>query len=262
MKQNAKKDIIQQWEQLICEHIQDYNPYKLDKKLAKMLELFAPGDYYFYVVNFHNLKMEYAHPGTEKILGISPNDFTTERFLDHFSESEIQKFKEKEAYVADFLFNFLEPAELPYYKVCYFLEVTSSNGVKKKLLHQATTLSVTKTGKIEHVLGVHTDVSHFQFQLSDTVSFIHLNGGTSYYNCNYKSGKFDSIENSEKSTTTKDLTNREVQILKLITAGNSSSQIAQKLGISKHTVDTYRRKIIKKTGSRNVAEVVQKFILQ
>ncbi|GAB4299567.1 MAG: hypothetical protein Kow0098_26200 [Ignavibacteriaceae bacterium] len=51
------------------------------------------------------------------------------------------------------------------------------------------------------------------------------------------------------------LTDREIEIIELLLQGNSSQQIAEKLFISKHTVDTHRRNILEKTGAQNTTEL-------
>jgi DNA-binding CsgD family transcriptional regulator len=50
----------------------------------------------------------------------------------------------------------------------------------------------------------------------------------------------------------KNLTVREIEILKLILEEVSTIEIASRLGLSKRTVDTHRRNIIKKTSISNV----------
>lgn len=54
-----------------------------------------------------------------------------------------------------------------------------------------------------------------------------------------------------------DVTEREKQVLKLIACGLSSRQIAQKLYISRHTVISHRKNLIKKFGVKNTAELVK-----
>jgi DNA-binding CsgD family transcriptional regulator len=56
-----------------------------------------------------------------------------------------------------------------------------------------------------------------------------------------------------------DLTQREKEIVRLLLNGSSSIAIAEKLNISRHTVDTHRRKILKKTGLRNTHELMANF---
>lgn len=52
------------------------------------------------------------------------------------------------------------------------------------------------------------------------------------------------------------LSNREIEILKLISEGNSSSKIADQLFISTNTVDTHRKNIMAKCGVRKITELI------
>jgi DNA-binding CsgD family transcriptional regulator len=52
------------------------------------------------------------------------------------------------------------------------------------------------------------------------------------------------------------LSTREFDIIKLLDKGNSSEQIAEKLFISPHTVNTHRRNIIRKSGKANITELI------
>lgn len=53
------------------------------------------------------------------------------------------------------------------------------------------------------------------------------------------------------------LSRREIQITKLVAKGRTSTQIAQELHISKHTVDSHRKNIFKKLGLQNIAGLVK-----
>jgi DNA-binding CsgD family transcriptional regulator len=55
------------------------------------------------------------------------------------------------------------------------------------------------------------------------------------------------------------LTPRETEIVYLLLDGKTSNEMAEKLNISRHTVDTHRRKILKKTGLRNTHELMVTF---
>ena len=57
------------------------------------------------------------------------------------------------------------------------------------------------------------------------------------------------------------LTHREIQILKYIYEGHTSQQIAEKLYISKRTVESHRANILHKTNSKNTADLIR-FALQ
>jgi|GEM_PF-1700825 len=57
------------------------------------------------------------------------------------------------------------------------------------------------------------------------------------------------------------LTPREIQVLQLITAGNSTSAAAQTLGLSVKTIETHRKNIGDKIGTRNLASLTKIAIL-
>ncbi len=52
------------------------------------------------------------------------------------------------------------------------------------------------------------------------------------------------------------ITSREMEVLDLLSRGLSSMEIAEKLFISPHTVDFHRRQLLKKTSSKNIAELI------
>ena len=54
----------------------------------------------------------------------------------------------------------------------------------------------------------------------------------------------------------KELTNREVQILNLISQGYTNSKIAGELSISEYTVETHRKNINNKLGTNSAATLL------
>jgi len=86
-----------------------------------------------------------------------------------------------------------------------------------------------------------------------------MNGG--HYFCNDASEKINSFlkihaVNSIKKVQDPVLTEREIEIIKLICEQLTSKEIASALGLSQRTVDTYRDVIQKKTKSKNMAGIV------
>ncbi|MBL56384.1 MAG: DNA-binding response regulator [Flavobacteriales bacterium] len=62
---------------------------------------------------------------------------------------------------------------------------------------------------------------------------------------------------TSKKTKKSGLTNREVEIIRLLSDGLSNQKIALQLGISHRTVDTHRTNIMQKVKVKNVAELVK-----
>ena len=53
-----------------------------------------------------------------------------------------------------------------------------------------------------------------------------------------------------------ELTNRELEVLKLLASGLNSKEISEQLFISTNTVEYHRKQLLRKTESRNVAELI------
>ncbi len=60
----------------------------------------------------------------------------------------------------------------------------------------------------------------------------------------------------ELLTTGHVFTAREFEIIRLIHEGHDSEQIAEKLFLSKHTVNTHRKNILEKTGKAHISELI------
>jgi DNA-binding NarL/FixJ family response regulator len=53
-----------------------------------------------------------------------------------------------------------------------------------------------------------------------------------------------------------DISPREFQVMVLLKDGKSNKEVARNLGLSLRTIETYRKRIIKKTGSRNTVDLI------
>ena len=63
--------------------------------------------------------------------------------------------------------------------------------------------------------------------------------------------------NNEKASNTSPLSEREMEVLRLLVKGRNGKQIADCLSISKNTVDTHRRRIMDKLGYSSMAELTK-----
>lgn len=71
-----------------------------------------------------------------------------------------------------------------------------------------------------------------------------------------KSTTYKPVENTEEKQT-RDLSQREIEILKLIADGLTNAEIADKIFTSKRTVETHRQNIIEKTKAKNTAALIK-----
>jgi len=84
-------------------------------------------------------------------------------------------------------------------------------------------------------------------------------GGKKYFSDSIKKVYSNSIFNDE-STTVAPLTKREKEVLTLIAQEHTTQEIADKLFLSKHTVESYRKNLIAKLDVRNLAGLTKQAI--
>ena len=83
-----------------------------------------------------------------------------------------------------------------------------------------------------------------------------VSAGQYYYSAEVHAVMAGSFQ-SEETIDTIALTDREKQVLGMICKELSTHEIAERLNISSHTVETHRRNLLSKTGSKNVAGLVK-----
>lgn len=78
--------------------------------------------------------------------------------------------------------------------------------------------------------------------------------GETYY-CSYAEHVRTQMKRLEEKRP-EDLTLRELDVLKRISEGKNTQEIARELCVSTNTVDTHRRHLMEKMGARNVADLI------
>ncbi|MFN3529831.1 MAG: response regulator transcription factor [Bacteroidia bacterium] len=261
---NNANQLLDFYKKEVSAFILEPRTFKGTEHFKRIAALFSPGNFYYWIVNFGNLEMEYVSEGTQKILGIPANKLTASSFLALLSPKEMEAIARKESMVLDFLKNHIHPEQITQYKIIYLIQITDLSGKARTILHQATTLTVDESRHIEHVLNAHTDVSHLRITNQHDISFIHLGDGPSYYNVPSEKGKFEipSDANGEKIALQRLLTKRELEVLKALAAGLSTKQIAEKLFISPHTVQTHHKNMLAKTGYHKTTDLIVRALLE
>jgi two-component system response regulator NreC len=87
-------------------------------------------------------------------------------------------------------------------------------------------------------------------------------GGGSYFSAQISGRAYEQLNSPQLNGTTrsplaKRLTNREMEVLRLITMGKTSKEAADRLCLSVETVRSYRKSMMRKLGVRNIASLIQ-----
>lgn len=233
-------------------------PFDSDLLPEVFRNIFCPGPYYYFLLDFSTRKMQYIHPKVEDIVGVTPAEASIDRIGTQIHPDDLEHFLTCERYAAKFLFYHLKPDNITRYKVSYCYRIRHEKTNQYKLfLHQAIALSVDKLNRLGMVLGIHTNISHITKENNRKVSFIGVDGAPSYYNLDPYDTNTDFSHYAYSP-----LSHRETEIVRLLAEGFTAQEIAEKLYIAFDTIRTHRRNILKKMDCKNTPHLVATCIRQ
>ncbi len=239
-------EVKKTWRQIAKHNINDLPPDFELEVYKKLLEVFHVGDFYYFIFNLSNVEVEMVSDSVRTVLGISPTEFTPKFVFESIHPDDQQRFTLYEKKVTDF-FNQLPPEKILKYKVSYDYRMKTTDGGYKWIHQQIITLQSNPEGAVIRTLGIHTDISHLKSgNVPAGLSIAGLEGEPSYYNI---------VHNQIPALPFKEIfTKREKEVIRLIGNGANSIEIAETLFISKHTVTTHRKNILKKADCKNWME--------
>lgn len=225
-------------------------PHELELQLElhkRLLHLFQPGTYYYYVFNIFQARFEFVSPGISEVLGYTPDEMDIHHFLDILHPDDKPYFLEFERRITDF-FRGLPFEKIAKYKMQYDFRMKAKDGRYVRLLHQAVQVDYDETNYYR-TLDIDTDITHIKPSGIPCFSIIGLDGEPSYFNI---TGDLDLAPSADPFTP------KEREVLKLVIASASSREISERLFISIHTVNAHRRNILRKAGAHTPQELVRK----
>jgi DNA-binding CsgD family transcriptional regulator len=240
------------WSTVVNENPSHPHELKLELDLHKrLLSLFQPGSYYYYVFNIFKAEFDVVSPGITNVLGYQPEEMTAAFFVDIVHPDDKPYFLQFERHITQF-FKALPFEKIPKYKMQYDMRMLAKNNKYVRVLHQAVQIDYDETNYYR-TLDVDTDITHIKPYGTPVFSIIGLDGEPSYFN----------VTDALPLKQSVDLfTRREREILKLIVENKSSRQIASMLYISLHTVNAHRKNILKKANASTTVNLVSKTIEQ
>jgi len=222
----------------------------------KLLNIFNLGAYYYYIFNFLHTRFDYMSPLINDVLGYEIEEMDVPFLINKIHPEDQPYFLNFENKVCEF-FKDLTLAQIPNYKVSYDYRIRKRNEEYIRVLQQVLSIEYDASGKLVRTLGIHTDISHIKSpdnkSVKPTLSFIGLEGEPSFYDVK--------VTELFKTSEIK-ITKREREILCCLLNGYRSTEIATQLYISKLTVDTHRKNLLRKMGVLNTPELIAKSIQQ
>jgi DNA-binding CsgD family transcriptional regulator len=231
--------------------------------IDQVASFFAAGSFYYFILNFENITMDYVHEGIHTVLGIEPGDFSMEKGFEIMHPEDLAYMNEKEAVVFDFFFNKIATEDLFNYKSVYVMRMKHTDGTYKTLLHQASVFSVSDDGKIQQTLCVHTDITYLNIPINHTVSFI--SSKKQCYHFAKKSGNYTLIHKNDATVEKKSFkdifSKREREIIEKLGQGLNFNEIAKALFLAPNTINTHKKNMLKKADCKNTPELIARYYI-
>ncbi len=224
------------------------------KPTGQLPNLFSAGNFYCFILNFVNLQLEQVSESVVSYLGIHSKDLTITKILHAVHPEDMQKLPELEQKAADFFYHRIPRKDISSYKVVYVMRLRNRNGIYKTILHQAKALLLSKDGKIQKLLCIHTDISHLNVQVDHRISFISYNR-SSWYSLAAEN-EFRLLNESCNELFTREKS----AIIEKIAEGKDFHIIADELYLSPHTVNTHKKNILHKAYCKNIAELIARCV--
>jgi DNA-binding CsgD family transcriptional regulator len=234
---------------LFFEFIKTFTPVgfkgidRQDTIVLALEEMMNENNQYLCVFDMLHMKTEFVSQGSIKMLGVQPKDLTSYHLKEATHPDDLKRS---------------ELGLVKLFKISHELFVA-----KKGEMVISSNFRMRSPGGnyINQLIQCYLFYSHVP---SETVYMIHINTDISWFikmkhGYHYYVGddlSYFRYPDEELLMTGKIFSEREFEIIKLVHEGLDSEQIAEKLFLSKHTVNTHRKNILEKTGEAHITDLI------
>lgn len=212
-----------------------------DPEIKNQLHPFS--NQFYYVLDYWQKELIYIHPNVENVLGFTPGQLNYVTLMEIIHPEDLPLVMKSACLAINFVLR--NPVhDLFENDVMLDFRVRDSSGNYFKVLRQIRPIKCDRLGNLLQTIATITDISNLKqssamdFRVSEGLRPI---------------GAF----NEELSVKYRALfTHRELEMLDLLRKGLSSQEIADAFHLSKNTVDTHRRKMLRKARVKNTIELI------
>ena len=223
-------------------------------RLNTLLEKFySPGPSFQYVFDFPNKRFQYLSDEVHNLFGVDPASFRPDDFAERIHPEDINHFIAMQEIAMYFFFDFISKEEIMLYKTSFQFRIKDIEGNYRLFLHQNVVLATDEEHNVSSTLVNHSIIDHITKVNNKKVSFIHIGEGQSFFGIS----RAEELNGGQSKLT---ISNREVDILKLVSEGFTSKEIADYLTISIDTVHTHRKNILNKTEFKNLTQAATYYV--
>lgn len=206
----------------------------------QVLDLFDNANQFFYLSDYSSLRMLYVSPNIFHVLGYQPYEFDFRTVFEMIHPDDRKPVFEVAKMVLNREMNYISGNTHRHVILYISYRAAKKNG---KYIRISLTISrhIDQEGGV-YDMGVIRDISHVRCGTRVTFALLGVR----------PIGELPAIVPEGGCSISK----REQEIIYYISKGYSSRKIANELSISEYTVNTHRKNIFRKTGTRNLVDML------
>jgi DNA-binding CsgD family transcriptional regulator len=222
---------------------------ELAQRIADFTSSFAmldKGPSFFYLFDFVHMRYLYVSESITDLMG----GYTAVDWIQNGPDwvlslvypEDVCRLKKLHKALFDFYYT-LPREERKEYKYIWEFRLTRKDGQVIWLMQQGAFIEIDADGRPMVTFDTISDTTHFKKDNSMTLTM-------------FKRPESPRLKLYFPIYGDQSFTKREVELIRLLSEGLSSKEIAERLFISSHTVDTHRRNILKKSGFKDSNKMI------
>jgi DNA-binding CsgD family transcriptional regulator len=215
----------------------------MDPLVVELDQMLERNNQFFYVGDILQMKFHYVSKQCLKMLGIKPAELSPYHFFEATHPDDMQRHTLGRAKLFKMAHD-LYTEEKGNSLLSLNLKLRNPRGGYSEILIQLYLFYSVIPYKSVFAIKVHTNIEGFKKNKKG----IHFYAGKDTSLFRYPDKELLMIGNP--------LSDREIEIIRLIEAGLSTEQIAEKLFLSPYTVNTHRGNILEKTDKTHISDVI------
>jgi hypothetical protein len=214
-----------------------------DALVLAIEEMLKSQNQFFWMADMIRMKIEFASQGCMQMLGIKPDELTPYHYKEATHPDDLKR-KQLGLSKLFMLAHEIFVAKKGEALISSNFRFRNLSGNYSNYLVQCYVFYCPTPFDTAYLLNLNTDIECFKKHKPG--SHYYLGNDLSYFR----------YPDEELLMTGNIFTDREFEIIRLIRDGLESEQIAEKLFLSKHTVNTHRKNILEKTGKTHMFDLI------
>ena len=221
----------------------------------RMEAVLSSGHMCYFVVDYQKRLISNIKCNIKFVLGLESRTISFEKIAELIHPDDLSFVRQAETAIRDYYKQNISRKNIGNYKAGYCVRLKTLAGNYQLFQHQSVVLSVDDFGNCVQAFNILTNISNISPSNNYKVTLLDLRGNNSYV-------ELDIFAQKQVIALMPLFTKREIEIIRLMSHGLKSPEIAKRLFISLHTVKNHRKNILHKSQIHSSSELIARCLHQ